>query len=49
MSPFHFLGEDDQNEIEHHIFGHVMPMALSVEPLHLFSQHNQNAVQHDFF
>ena len=27
---------------------HVMPVASSVPPLHLFSQDNQNKVQHDF-
>ena len=28
---------------------HVIPMASSMTPLHLFSQGNQNEVQHDFF
>ena len=26
MAPFHFLAEDDEKEMQHNIFGHVMPL-----------------------
>ena len=29
MVPFHFLGQDEQNEVQHNIFGHVMPLLLA--------------------
>ena len=41
MTPFHFLGQDDQMEMQHNIFDHVMPFASSMAPLHLLSQDNQ--------
>ena len=43
---FDLLGQDDQKEMQHDIFGHVMPMASSMVPLHLFSQNNQIEVKH---
>ena len=27
MLPFHLLSQDDQNEMQHNCFGHVIPMA----------------------
>ena len=27
IAPFHLLHEDDQKEMQHNIFGHVMPLA----------------------
>ena len=28
MAPFHSLGQDDQNDMQHDYSGHVMPLAL---------------------
>ena len=28
MAPFHLLDQDDQNEMQHYIFDHMMPLAL---------------------
>ena len=28
IAPLHSLGQDNQNEVQHDIFGHVMPLAL---------------------
>ena len=30
MAPLYSLGEDDQNEIQHDFFGHLMPLALAL-------------------
>ena len=48
MLSFHLLGQDDQDEIQHDLFGHmmplaqhkhnVMPMSSLMAPMHLFSQ-----------
>ena len=48
MAPFHLLGHDDEKEMQHDLFGHVMPMATSMAQLHFFSQDNQNEVQYNF-
>ena len=29
MVPLHFLGQDDQNEVQHDIIGHLMPLVLA--------------------
>ena len=29
MAPLHFLGQDNQNELQHDLFVHVMPLALA--------------------
>ena len=39
----------DQNEVQHYSFGHMMPMAPSVAPLHAVGQDDQNEIQHVFF
>ena len=26
MAPFHLLGQDEQNEMQHDLFGHVLPL-----------------------
>ena len=28
MKPLHFPGQDNQNEVQHDFFGHVMPLVL---------------------
>ena len=33
MSSFHLLGQDDQKEMQHYLFGHVMPKTPSMAPL----------------
>ena len=30
MTPLHSLGHDNQNEVQHDLFGHVMPLALAL-------------------
>ena len=56
MAPFHLLGQDNQNEMQHdylvkschwhqHQY-HVMPVAPSMAQLHLFSQDDEKEVQH---
>ena len=30
VTPFHLLGQDDQNEIQHNFFGHVKYMVLAL-------------------
>ena len=57
MAKSHSLGQDNQIEMQHDIFGHVMPlapplndaMASSVTPLHSLGQDDQNKVKHHVF
>ena len=51
--PLHFLGQDDQNDVQHDFFGHATPLGISpgivsMASLHFLGQDNQNEVQHDF-
>ena len=45
MSPFNLFSQDVQNEMQHYLIGHELPIALSIAPLHLFSYDNHNEVQ----
>ena len=56
MAPFHFLGQDNQNEVQHDLLDmlyhwywhHMMLTVSSMAPLYSFDEDNQNKVQHDF-
>ena len=32
MTPFHSLGQDNQNEVQHDLFGHVIPAVSALGP-----------------
>ena len=49
MAQFHLLGQDNQKEMQHNIFGHVMPMTSSMALLHLLPPDKQTVVQNDIF
>ena len=42
--PFHMLGNNDHNEIQHDFSGHVISKASSMAPMYVSSQDNQNEV-----
>ena len=54
MALSHLLGQDDQKDIQHYIFGHMIPLApviMSCQThhygtMHNLSQDNQNEAQH---
>ena len=37
MAPLHSLGQDDQNEVQHNIFGHVIPFGPALASCHPYS------------
>ena len=53
MESIPLLDQENQNEVQHDIFGHGMLLASHDAHdingiLHLLGQHNQNEVQYDF-
>ena len=58
MAPLHLLGQDNQNEMQHDIFGHMMPLALALASSDTYSvtkgiivfpgQDDRNEVKHHF-
>ena len=44
----HFLGQDNQHEVQHDFFGHVMLITSLATPLHSLDQDDQSDMQCDF-
>ena len=59
MALLHFLGQGNQNVVQHDFLGHVMPlpqhwhhmmlMALKMASLHSFGKYDDKKVEHDVF
>ena len=59
MAQFHTLDQDDQNEVQHDLFFHVMPLALALSSVDadgvingtfvIWGQDDHNKVQHDLW